>query len=382
MRAMKPIFTLFFFFSLALSSWAVTTGLRDLSLAAPGGAFPDPAFQPTIYDYHLTVPFDIGEMQVRTVAADPKATTRMNGETVPDGSPWILHLTPGPNKLVITVLNADNTQSTYTVLTIREDITPLCDKFMRSSMTDLESGKSMNYRLFVPSGALTTAQTLTTIGPKKLWPLVVFLHGGAERGNDNDVQIKANNGAVMWARPEEQSRHPCFVFAPQAKNSATGGFGLTRDNDNTTISLSRVFEASDDLRLCAKALFKVMIDWPVDRRRIYFVGVSQGAFGVWNLAMAYPDLPAAIVSVSGGGDPLRAFQVQKIPSWVFHAELDTIIPVSYSRNLVASLRNLGANPIYVEYNRDTWFGSSEHFAWLIAFRHPGLRDWLFKQKRP
>ena len=47
------------------------------------------------------------------------------------------------------------------------------------------------------------------------FPLVVFLHGGGERGANNITQITANQGAVAFAKPERQARNPSYVLAPQ-----------------------------------------------------------------------------------------------------------------------------------------------------------------------
>ncbi len=81
----------------------------------------------------------------------------------------------------------------------------------------------MPYRLFVPEGAEAG----------KTYPLVLFLHGG-ERGDDNEKQITANQGPTIWAKPEEQAKRPCFVLAPQARNAADGGFGITRDAEDVS----------------------------------------------------------------------------------------------------------------------------------------------------
>jgi len=68
------------------------------------------------------------------------------------------------------------------------------------------------YRLFKPK-----------IKEGKVYPLVVFLHGAGERGNDNEKQITANEGATTWAREEFQNNHPCFVLAPQCPENSYWG---------------------------------------------------------------------------------------------------------------------------------------------------------------
>jgi hypothetical protein len=47
------------------------------------------------------------------------------------------------------------------------------------------------------------------------YPLVLFLHGAGERGNDNLKQLKY---LPTWlADPALRQRHPCFVLAPQCR---------------------------------------------------------------------------------------------------------------------------------------------------------------------
>lgn len=47
----------------------------------------------------------------------------------------------------------------------------------------------------------------------KSYPLVVFLHGAGERGNENVVQLV--HGVGEFARPENRKKYSCFLVAPQ-----------------------------------------------------------------------------------------------------------------------------------------------------------------------
>jgi len=223
----------------------------------------------------------------------------------------------------------------------------------------------MPYRLYVPQN----------YDQLKSYPLVLFLHGGGERGSDNQKQLLANDGAVIWAAPENQSKHPAFVLAPQARDVWDGGFGLTRDSNNM-ISLSRVFEFSPDLNTAYEILQKVRSEYNIDRNRLYSTGLSQGGFGTYNLNIKYPDVFAAMVTISGGGDPSQANRLIHKPLWDFHSEDDAVIPVSYSRNIIAAIKEAGGNPIYTEYPAS--FGYN-HGAWVPAYENKEMIEWVFKQ---
>jgi predicted peptidase len=251
--------------------------------------------------------------------------------------------------------NSDVAEFTYTFVT-RELI---ASKFLSFNY------EGMPYRLYVPEN----------YDPSKSYPLVLFLHGGGERGSDNEKQLLANDGAVIWAAPENQAKHPAFVLAPQARNVWDGGFGLTRDSNNL-ISLSRVFEFSQDLNTAYEILEKVRSEYTIDSNRLYSTGLSQGGFGVYNLNIKYPDLFAAMVPISGGGDPSQAYKLIHKPLWDFHSEDDAVIPVSYSRNIIAAIKEAGGNPIYTEYPAALGYN---HGAWVPAYENKEMIEWVFKR---
>ncbi|MCM3725791.1 chitobiase/beta-hexosaminidase C-terminal domain-containing protein [Neobacillus cucumis] len=253
--------------------------------------------------------------------------------------------------------NSEVVDLTYTFVT-RESI---ADKFLKLTYN------SMPYRLYVPEN----------YDPNKSYPLVLFLHGGGERGTDNVKQITANDGAVIWAAPENQAKHQAFVLAPQARNVPDGGFGITRDSDNN-INLSRVFEFSTDLGTAYEILQHVRNNYNIDSNRLYSTGLSQGGFGTYNLNMKYPDLFAAMVPIAGGGDPEKAYLLGNKPIWEFHAVDDSVIPVSYSQNIIEAIRNAGGNPIYTEYPAEFKYN---HGSWVPAYENKEMIEWVFKQEK-
>src|SRR5690349_11106305 len=67
-----------------------------------------------------------------------------------------------------------------------------------------KSDWTMPYRLFKPAAS------------GKL-PLVIYLHGSGGLGDDNVKQMGLGNifGTRLWALPEHQKEHACYVLAPQ-----------------------------------------------------------------------------------------------------------------------------------------------------------------------
>lgn len=121
---------------------------------------------------------------------------------------------------------------------------------------------SMPYRLFIPK----------SYDRARSYPLVVWLHGGAGRGRDNERQISEGNtlGATIWTAPANQARFPSFVVAPQCPEHQTW----------TTAVLTNVV-----------ALVKeIQRTYSIDPRRIYVAGQSMGGYAVWALITEYPNL--------------------------------------------------------------------------------------------
>ncbi|UGB32896.1 MULTISPECIES: chitobiase/beta-hexosaminidase C-terminal domain-containing protein [Bacillaceae] len=238
----------------------------------------------------------------------------------------------------------------------REDI---ANKFLEFEYNN------MPYRFYIPEN----------YDPSVSYPLVLFLHGGGERGSDNQKQLLANDGAIIWAAPENQSKNPAFVLAPQARNQHDGGFGITRNSDNI-VDLAKVFEFSEDLEKAHKILQKVIEDYNIDQNRLYSTGLSQGGYGTFNLNIAYPDLFAAMVPIAGGGNPETVHVLKDKPIWAFHAEDDAVIPVSHTRNAIKAIKEAGGNPIYTEYPAELGYN---HASWVPAYDNKDMINWMFRQ---
>jgi predicted peptidase len=198
----------------------------------------------------------------------------------------------------------------------------------------------INYLLFLPKDYSETGTPS---------PMIVFLHGSGERGNDLE-KVKA------WGPPAMVEKNPDFPFivvSPQCPEE----------------------------QYWNAYLLKVMIDsilenYHVDRNRVYLTGLSMGGFGTWELAMAYPEYFAAIAPICGGGNPNLVSQLKKIPVWVFHGKKDDAVPAYQSARMVDALKMINADVKY------TLLPEGGHVdAWVYAYGEAGLFDWFLKHQK-
>ena len=82
---------------------------------------------------------------------------------------------------------------------------------------------------------------------------------------------------------------------------------------------------------------EVRRDYAIDPDRIYLMGHSMGGYGTWSVAMAHPDVFAAIGPISGGGDASGMVKIAHIPeclaSTTFTHQRQLFLPINDNYNL-------------------------------------------------
>ncbi|KAA3655815.1 MAG: phospholipase [Calditrichaeota bacterium] len=200
---------------------------------------------------------------------------------------------------------------------------------------------TMNYLIYLPDeyGA-----------SEKEWPLMLFLHGAGERGNNlKKVEIHGPPKHVAAGK-----KFPFIIVSPQCPNGEWW--------PNLTLELNDLL---DD----------IIHKHAVDKNRVYLTGLSMGGYGTWALAAQYPDKFAAIAPVCGGGTPIprTARQMSKIPAWVFHGAKDNVVPISESQKMVDALKKFDADVQF------TVYPEAGHDSWTETYNNAALYDWLLKQ---
>ncbi|NLO32363.1 MAG: prolyl oligopeptidase family serine peptidase [Candidatus Hydrogenedentes bacterium] len=209
---------------------------------------------------------------------------------------------------------------------------------------EIKSTVETNYLLFLPENYDQTQQQ---------WPLLLFLHGAGERGDDlSKVEVHGPPRLIADGKKD----FPFIVVSPQCPKDAWWSDGPQID-------------ALDAL------LSHLIKTYRIDENRIYATGLSMGGFGTWRLACEYPDRFAAIVPICGSGEPYRAHKIRHLPVWVFHGAKDDVIPIQSSQMMVDALKKAEGN---VEF---TIYPEAGHDAWTETYNNAALYEWLLQQRR-
>jgi predicted peptidase len=204
-------------------------------------------------------------------------------------------------------------------------------------------GKEAKYVLFVPAD----------YKGDKAYPLILFLHGAGETGDDGKRQTYVGLGPVLRMQAKT---FPAFVVFPQSQDKTWDA------------------EGKDGQRAMA-ILAAVQKEYKIDDKRLYLTGLSMGGIGTWSLAAKYPDKWAAIVPVCGFGDPAKAEAIKNIPCWGFIGDKDNAMLLDGMRKTIEALKAAGGKPKFDEY------AGIGHNSWEMAYNTPELYDWLFAQQR-
>ena len=221
-----------------------------------------------------------------------------------------------------------------------------------------EQGNVLKYRLLKPAN----------YNVNRKYPLVIFLHGAGERGDDNKVQLV--HGMKEFLDPERRKNMACYVVAPQCP---TGKKWV--EVDWSAASSKMPEQPSDSLGLTIKLVQSMIETAAVDPNRIYITGLSMGGYGTWDAVARYPDMFAAAAPICGGGDPETAPRFTHIALWAFHGDQDQAVKVERSRQMIEALKEAGGEPKYTEYP------GVGHDSWTATYKNQEFHDWLFAQRR-
>lgn len=186
------------------------------------------------------------------------------------------------------------------------------------------------------------------LADKEEWPLILFLHGAGERGNN--LELVKLQGLPNYLR--KQDDFPFVVAYPQCPARSYW-----------------------DVSLLNEWLEEVLKQVRADRNRIYLTGISMGGYGSWHWAAAHPEKFAAIIPICGGGELRQAKRLAQLPIWAFHGAKDNIVPLRATTEMTDAVQKAGGK---VEL---TIYPDLYHDSWTKTYNNPEIYDWLLKHKK-
>jgi predicted peptidase len=185
---------------------------------------------------------------------------------------------------------------------------------------------------------------------KRNVPLLMFLHGAGERGDDlNLVKIHGVPKLI-----EQGQDFPFIVVSPQCPEDSW----WTRELEPLKLLLDDINKA-----------------YQVDKKCIYLTGLSMGGFGTFHLAGLYPKYFAAIAPVCGGGHSSFAANLKSIPTWAFHGDADTVVPIQESQRMIQAIKRAGGQA------KLTTYKGVGHNSWDNAYSDPKLYQWFLQHQK-
>ncbi len=210
---------------------------------------------------------------------------------------------------------------------------------------DITMHMKLKYLLYLPQEYPASNQD---------WPLVLFLHGAGERGDDLN-KVKIHGPAMLVAKQNKQ--FPFILVSPQCPEEGWW---------SSDVQIATLDALLDD----------IVARYRVDTNRIYVTGLSMGGYGTWRLAAKYPNRFAAIAPICGDGNPKDAAVLAHIPAWVFHGAKDDVVPVDKSETMVEALQAVNAHEV-----KFTIYPEAGQDSWTETYNNPELYDWLLTHTR-
>ncbi len=222
-------------------------------------------------------------------------------------------------------------------------------------------GDTLRYRVLFPENYDSTRK----------YPLVLFLHGAGERGNDNESQLK--HGAFLFSNPENREKYPAIVLFPQCPEEE---YWAPMERAGSERTFPENPKPTSPMLMVEKLVQSYEKNEAIDKKRMYILGISMGGMGTFDYICRHPGKFACAVPICGGINLTRLNKVRSMPIRIYHGSADDVVSVEFSRNAYIELKALGSEKVeYIE------FPGVGHNSWDNAFAESDFVSWIFGQKK-
>lgn len=260
-------------------------------------------------------------------------------------------------------------------------------KFQQLKFRDKQTGKTMEYNLYVPEG----------YDKNKSYPLLLFIADGSTVNKGVLQPLTQGYGALVWVTAEAQAKHPCFVLVPQY----------------TTRTVTDEGETSYEVEMTLRLLDKIANKYNIDRNRLYTTGQSMGGMMSLYFNITHPDLFAASLYVAcqwdaakmghfvddkfcyvvGAGDKKAPIGMEALKQLLISkgvevgtAEWSAKLPQAEQERYVQELLTKGYNHNFIVFTEGSVIpdgkpGIEHMWSFDCGYKLEGVRDWLFRQTK-
>ena len=229
----------------------------------------------------------------------------------------------------------------------------------------IQKGDTLKYRIMFPKD----------FSKEKQYPLVLFLHGAGERGNDNKTQLV--HGSKLFASEMNRDSFPAIVIFPQCpKNDYWANATVDRSTKPLTLNFPLNIAPTKSLKLVMEFMDDYTNNSFVKKEQVYVGGLSMGGMGTFEILYRKSNMFAAAFTICGAGNPAATKKyATKTALWVFHGAKDDVVNPQASINMVSGILKYGGKPNF------TLFADDNHNSWDSAFAQPELLSWLFSKSK-
>jgi predicted esterase len=185
--------------------------------------------------------------------------------------------------------------------------------------------------------------------PDRQWPLLVWLHGAGNRGDD-PLQLRGAGGPPSRIQNGDVSLEEFVVFSPQV-------IGSWADE-----------VAQDELDALVD---EHVARFRIDPERIIITGQSMGGRGTYTTLARHPEKYAVAAPICGWTDISTVASFAHVPIWIFHGDLDPTIPYQASVDINAAL--LAAGALNLQFHTIVGGG---HDVWTETYQRDDLYEWM------
>lgn len=229
----------------------------------------------------------------------------------------------------------------------------------------VKEGDTLLYRIQYPNNFVNTNK----------YPVLFFLHGAGERGNDNKSQL--THGSSLFSSEEIKENFPAIIIFPQCpKDDYWASVKVNRKTQPVGLRFRYGKKPTKALGLVMDLIDETLAKPYAKEEQVYIMGLSMGGMGTYELLYRRPNLFAAAVAICGGGKPKSTKEyATKVPLWAFHGSQDNVVDPILSLDMTTKILEYGGHP------KLTLYDFANHNSWDPAFAEPELLPWLFSNTK-